>query len=365
MFDDLLGDFDFDAPSTDFDYATKEGWREFVDFVAQRPLSITLAEYDAMDSSERALFNIARERYMTLGARVATPALRQVAVAIRHAMADNRSPDASKSGVIISGRPGLGKTTAVQEFGRAFERARRQRAGDTVSRSLIPAAYVPVPTHATAKTMITKIADFYALPYSRNANYEALLSRVSHVMRECGTELVIVDDIHRLDLHYRGNEQVADALKELSERCPGTMVYAGVDVARNGLFWGSRGEQIMARFELVKFDAYDTGETDGAAVWGRILVDLEDSLCLISQPDGEILNVAAELRELSRGSIGRIARAVRRGARRAIEQHTERLDLDKVLASLAKIREAEGWVEEEEKRPSPRPKRGRPARAQV
>ncbi|MDE0546223.1 hypothetical protein [Microbacterium sp. C7(2022)] len=131
MFDDLLGDFDFDAPSTDFDYATKEGWREFVDFVAQRPLPITLTEYDTMHSSERALFNIARERYMTLGARVATPSLRQVAVAIRHAMADNRSPDASKSGVIISGRPGLGKTTAVQEFGRAFERARRQRAGST------------------------------------------------------------------------------------------------------------------------------------------------------------------------------------------------------------------------------------------
>ena len=81
--------------------------------------------------------------------------------------------------------------------------------------------------------MITKLADFYAIPYSRNANYEILLSRVSYVMRECRTELVIIDDIHRLDLHYRGNEQVADALKELSERCPGTMVYAGVDVARD------------------------------------------------------------------------------------------------------------------------------------
>ncbi|MFX8381786.1 TniB family NTP-binding protein, partial [Acinetobacter baumannii] len=78
---------------------------------------------------------------------------------------DNRSPDASKSGVIISGRPGLGKTTAVQEFGRAFERARRQRATAS-QRNLTPVAYVPVPTHATAKTMITKLADFYAIPYS-------------------------------------------------------------------------------------------------------------------------------------------------------------------------------------------------------
>lgn len=360
MFDDLLGDFDFEAPSTDFDYATKEGWRQFVEFVAQRPPPLTMAEYESLDPSERALHNIARARYMTIGARVATPSLRHVAAAIRNAMTDNRSPDASKSGVIISGRPGAGKTTAVQEFGRLFERARRQRAGAD-AQSLIPVAYVPVPTHATAKTMITKLADFYAIPYSRNANYEILLGRVSHVMRGCATELVIVDDIHRLDLHYRGNEQVADALKELSERCPGTMVYAGVDVARNGLFWGSRGEQIMARFELVKFEAYDTTNPDGVAVWGRILVDLEDSLCLIAQPPEQILTVAAELRDLSRGSIGRVAKAVRRGARRAVEQRTERLDLDAVLTSLAKLREAEGWIEDEEKRPSTRPKRGRPA----
>lgn len=361
MFDDLLGDFDFEAPSTDFDYATKEGWREFVEFTAQRPLPLMMAEYDALASSERALHNIARERYMTIGARVATPSLRQAAVTIRHAMTDNRSPDASKSGVIISGRPGFGKTTAVQEFGRAFERARRQRAG-TRTRNLLPVAYVPVPTHATAKTMITKLADFYAIPYSRNASYETLLSRVSHIMRECATELVIIDDIHRLDLHYRGNEQVADALKELSERCPGTMVYAGVDVARNGLFWGSRGEQIMARFELVKFEEYDTTRPEGAAVWGRILVDLENALCLICQPQEEILTVAAELRHLSRGSIGRVAKAVRRGARQAIEQRTERLDLDDVLTSLAKLREAEGWIEDQARHPSPRPKRGRPAK---
>ncbi|HAN24928.1 MAG TPA: hypothetical protein DCP95_10210, partial [Microbacterium ginsengisoli] len=59
---------------------------------------------------------------------------------------------------------------------------------------------------------------------------------------------------------------------------------------------------------------------------------------------------------------GRVAKAVRRGARRAVEQRTERLDLDAVLTSLAKLREAEGWIEDEEKRPSARPKRGRPAK---
>lgn len=357
MLDDLIAGFDLDAPTVNFDYSTKEGWREFVDFQAPQPLPLTRDEYEAMSSTERVFYNIARERFMTLSARVVTPSLKQFVSAARSAMADNRTPDASKSGVLISGLPGLGKTTAVQEFGRAYERARRARAAKP-RRDLIPVAFAQVPTHATEKTMMKKLADFYALPYSRTATYETLLSRVSNAMRKCSTELVIIDDIHRLDLRYRANEQAADALKELSERCPGTMVYAGVDVAANGLFWGSRGEQIMARFELVKFDAYNSETLAGAEIWGRILTDLETSLCLIDQPDGEVLTVAAEVRDLSRGSIGRMAKAIRRCARQAIENRTERLNLDELLIVLASMRETDEWVAEKAAEPRPTRKRG-------
>ena len=42
----------------------------------------------------------------------------------------------------------------------------------------------------------------------------------------------------------------------------------------------------MARFETVQFDEYDVATNEGAAVWGRVLTELEDSLCLIRQhPD--------------------------------------------------------------------------------
>ncbi|SJN10393.1 putative ATP/GTP-binding protein [Leucobacter sp. 7(1)] len=346
MFEDLLSDFDFDAPTVNFEYTTKEGWREFVEFEADQPVPCSTREYEAMASSDRALYNIARERFMSVGARISTPSLRSFAAAARNAMADNRSPDDSKSGVIISGRPSMGKTTAVQEFGRAFERARRARSTQK-KRDLIPVAFAQVPTHATEKTMMKKLADFYALPYSQTASYETLLARVCNVMRECATEIVIIDDIHRLDLRYHANEGAADALKELSERFPGTMIYAGVDVARNGLFWGSRGEQIMARFETVQFDEYDIATNEGAAVWGRILTELETSLCLIDQPEGDILRIAAELRDISRGSLGRMAKAIRRCARDAIHDGSERLDLDNLLVVLATIRKLEDRAADE------------------
>lgn len=360
MFDDLLSDFDFEAPTVNFEYTTKEGWREFVEFEAPRPLPCSMREYEAMASSDRALYNIARDRFMSVGARIATPSLRSFVAAARNAMADNRSPDASKSGVIISGRPSMGKTTAVQEFGRAYERARRARSTDP-KRDLIPVAFAQVPTHATEKTMMKKLAEFYALPYSQTASYETLLSRVSNVMRACETEIVIIDDIHRLDLRYRASEQAADALKELSERCPGTMIYAGVNVAHNGLFWGSRGEQIMARFETVQFDEYDAATNEGAALWGRVLTELEESLCLINQQDGDILTIAAELRDISRGSLGRMAKAIRRCAREAIHDRTERLDLDHLLLVLETIRELEDRVANEAERSTRRP-RGRRAK---
>lgn len=361
MLDDLLGDFDFNAKGEDFVYETKEGWGEFVAADPEAPLPTTMSEYDSLGFADRALYNLARERYMTVGARISTPQLRCAAQAIRHAMADNRSPDSSKSGVVISGRAGLGKTTAVHEFGRAFERARRSRSDSSV-RDLFPVAYASVPSHASGKSMVAQFAKFYGIPFSQTTRYDALLDRVTHVMRACSTELVIVDDIHRLDLHYRPNEQVADALKELSERCPGTLVYAGVDVARNGLFWGTRGEQIMSRFELVKFEPYSIDDPEGSAVWGSVLLDLESSLNLINQERGALKTVASELHHLSAGSIGRLAKSVRRAARRAIAERRERLDLDEVLAHLASQRDSEGWAEVEVRPPSPRPKPGRPVR---
>lgn len=347
MLDDLFGDVDLETPTLEFDYARKEGWRQFVDFEVSQPLEISMSEYESLSSSERALYNIGRERFMTVECRVSTPSLQKAAQAIRNAMADNRSPDASKSGVIISGRPGYGKTTAVLEFGRALER-RRKKQLPAGTKNFIPVAYVPVPTHATAKTMIAKILDFYGSIYSQTTRYDALLDRATGIMRKAATQLVVIDDIHRLDLTYRHNEQVADALKEVSERCPGTMVYAGVDVARNGLFWGSRGEQIMARFEVVKFDRYDVDSADGFAVWGRVVAELESSLCLLQQPHLELVTVARELHELSGGSIGRLAKAVRRGARDAIANRTERLNLDALLTGLAAGRATAQWVEDEE-----------------
>ena len=347
MLDDLFDDLNLETPTLEFDYARKEGWEQFVSFDASQPVEMSMGDYEALSSTERALYNLGRERFMTVEFRVSTPSLRNAAKAIHNAMADNRSPDASKSGVIISGRPGYGKTTAVLEFGRALERRRRGPSGQS-RKNFIPVAYVPVPTHATAKTMISKILDFYGAIYSQTTRYDTLLERATGIMRKAATQLVIIDDIHRLDLTYRHNEQVADALKEVSERCPGTMVYAGVDVAKNGLFWGSRGEQNMARFEVVHFDRYEVDSPEGFAVWGRVIAELESSLCLLQQPHLELVSIARELHELSGGSIGRLAKAVRRGARDAIGNHTERLDLDQILANLAAGRATAQWVEDEE-----------------
>ena len=40
----------------------------------------------------------------------------------------------------------------------------------------------------------------------------------------------------------------SDLLKYFSEHLPATFVYAGIDVERNGLLSGTRGEQIAGRF---------------------------------------------------------------------------------------------------------------------
>jgi hypothetical protein len=44
---------------------------------------------------------------------------------------------------------------------------------------------------------------------------------------------------------------VSDTLKYFSERIPATFCYAGINVEREGLFSGARGQQIAGRFSLI------------------------------------------------------------------------------------------------------------------
>lgn len=307
--------------------ATKEGWREHVDTTYERPAPITPQELRALSFGDRALFNEARAQYSQAGAFVRTPQFQAFQHAVRDRVMLNTYRRVGKLGLILSGEPGQGKTTSLVEVGRSHERRRRDTDHPAAGPGKIPVVYVAVPAQCSAKALMHEFARFFGLPVLGRMTYGDLLGAVSNALRRCSTELVLIDDVHHLDLKYRQNVEASDMLKQLSERCGGTFVYAGIAVERTGLLDGERGGQIGKRFEVHVAVPFLLATTAERARWGDLLLAMESSLCLADQQPGAILPAAATLHALTGGEIGRLKDLLQFAALRAVGDGTEKLDL--------------------------------------
>jgi hypothetical protein len=118
------------------------------------------------------------------------------------------------------------------------------------------------------------------------------MNTVASVIAACGTELIIVDEIHNINQKYKQMGEASDTLKQLSEKCPGTFVYAGVDVEASGLLDGTRGRQISSRFEIMHLHKF---ENTGKQAGGPICSSRSSSLGLIDQHPEAILRHASHL----------------------------------------------------------------------
>lgn len=304
---------------------TKEGWREHVDTVLERPLPISLAELQELSFGDRAIYNQGRAQYAQAGAFVKTPQYRAFERAVRERVMLNEYRQVGKLGLILSGEPGQGKTTTLVEIGRAHERRRRNTAHPSALPGKLPVVYVMVPAQCSAKALMEEFARFLGLPVLSRMTYGQLLDMIANALRRCSTELVLVDDIHHLDLRYRQNIEASDMLKQLSERCGGTFIYSGIAVEDTGLLSGSREGQIRKRFEVYTAGPFRVKSESERADWGDLLLAIEDSLCLLEQQSGGILRSAKELHQLTNGEIGLLKDLLQLAALRAIEDGSERL----------------------------------------
>ena len=122
-------------------------------------------------------------------------------------------------------------------------------------------------------------------------------------------------------------------LKYFSERIPATFVYAGIDVERNGLLSGTRGEQIAGRFGMVRTGAFPRGE-----YWTGLISALEDSLRLHRHQPGTLTGLEEYLHRRTGGMIGSLLRLIRGAAIQAVLDGTEKITrtaLDSIGVDIA------------------------------
>jgi hypothetical protein len=312
-----------DAVAPDAPLTTKEGWRRFVDYKPEPPPALTPAELLALPRPGRAAHEQARRDYHAELPLVNTPTIRQVLNTGRLLVQLNRRQISARRGAVISGASGTGKTTALTQLGRTHERAARKR--DPDQRHRLPVVYVTVPPAATARMLAVEFARFFGLEFSRSANLTDVVNAVCATAAHTGVELVLVDEIHNLNLATRSGAEVSDQLKYFAERLPATFVYAGIEVEAQGLFAGVRGRQIAGRFTLIGSTPFAYGTNEQRTAWRSLVSTLEAMLRLHKHDPGTLVTLAEYLYRRTGGMIGSLSQLVRGAAILAIEDGTEQI----------------------------------------
>jgi hypothetical protein len=314
-------------------FGTKQHWRGHVHEKREpAPKRLTSRQYTRLSSAERAAYD--ERRLAHAGSfTIVTPTMGSIHKgALRTARMNlHRGPGARRN-VVVDGLGGLGKSTIVAELGRKWELSllRGFEIDPEAEPDFIPVAYVTLPSPATIKTLNEALADFYEVVRPSKVTADWLARQVKEAAERCCTSMVIVDDIHYLNLRHESDREVNDHLKYLSNSLAATFVFAGIGLEKTGLLSeGKPGESLslsqtrrrFVRYPVAPFSLHNDAHR---YEWLSLLTAIERHVPLMQSGDGALVALADYLFDRSGGFIGSVVELIRQGAALAIEEGSEK-----------------------------------------
>jgi hypothetical protein len=134
---------------------TLSGWRQFADAAPATFDLLPDAAWASLTARNRAAYDEARISYHSELVVVATSTLREVTRQGRLLTLLNRREISARRGLIVSGPPATGKSTALKQLGRAHELMIRERYGGP---DRIPVVYVTTPPKGSPRKLALEFA---------------------------------------------------------------------------------------------------------------------------------------------------------------------------------------------------------------
>ena len=310
------------------DISTVDGWQHYVEHRDdyQAPALLTRAEYDRLPDGHRSLYDMARGIGIANLPRHDTPMGEAITADIATTLrlnTDNAAPGV-RPGLFVSADAGLGKSTLVREIAAKFDEGQREKAqffpGIAANRDRwIPVAWVNVPPKVTISGLCRDILAFYGdVPRSRTYEPE-LTARVRQIIAECGTRLLVLDDITRLKMHREADQNAADFIRALMETSA-TVLGIGVNVEQSGLLYEGQAStrnrrmltQTRRRFTVHTLGAFTDETSEAFAGWLSHLKAIEADLPLLDRAPGMLTgdDTPAYLLRRTGGVVGTLTRLV-------------------------------------------------------
>lgn len=317
--------------------ARREGWFAF----AERPDPIqpdrlALSTLRQLSAEEAAYYAFKRQDYLSRVV-IKTPQLERVHDALDVMLgSDLQDFDRVHGAPVIDAMPGVGKSTAVNQYGRQFHREAMKLVGNASDTGVdvIPVARVSLSGNTTPKSLALQILEFYGHP-NRTGNAMQLTSCALDCVLECQTQLIIIDDIHFLNLERRDGVEVSNTLKSLANDFPATFIFVGVGVEERGLFreglttpeWATA--QLGRRWTRLDMPAFQINTETGRKEWRTVLLGLEKALVLCDSYPGMLADDLSDyFFARTSGYIGSMMQLILAGTAAAMREGRERLSKD-------------------------------------
>ncbi len=311
---------------------TLDSWREFVAYDPQPVTLIAEAELSLLTPPERLAYDDLRTDYHAALPALKIPILDRTVTEGLLFMRLNRGQQLGTScGMILSGVPGVGKTTAIRALGRTVERS--YRAKNPQMTNAVPIVYITMPTGQHPKALPAELLYFLGAPHAVRATETALTHQTCQMMTDLKTSLVIVDEVHGIDRSRASHEQQSDQLKYFMDHVPATFVLAGINVENCGFFTGNRGQQLARRFTPLKASPSNYSTIPQRQDWAKLIDGFERALRLHAHKPGSLLPLTDYLYARTGGYIVSLSHLIREAAIKAILSGTERID-EEILESV-------------------------------
>ncbi len=256
--------------------------------------------------------------------QVDTPLITRVRAEMDQRLAYNAGVEDGRKHLILDGEGGLGKSTAARDYARkAFhDLSSAGEGGPTV-----PVVWVQVPATQGIEPLIDAISRYVGWVFGRGTVGRKAGLLADFLVR-CGTELVVLDDGHRLHEQRRSKEPTINFLKWFSDAGRVGYLMTAVDLRSKGWFQESRNDtQWWERVAVIDVHRnFGTDEMD-ASLWKGLILELEERLLLLDHTPGTLASatMAKYLYKRAEGRIGRLAELLGYASRTAMNDGTEKI----------------------------------------
>ncbi|MFF8995607.1 ATP-binding protein [Streptomyces sp. NPDC014983] len=301
-----------------------------------QPPQFTRTQLAELSPRDLLVHNDDREVWHANIGPIDTPQLLALHDALAEIVESNRQDgDKTKPAALVDAYPGLGKSTAVRDYGRKLFRKQVALRGETTPSGdrRVPVIYIALSGNTQIRGLNAAICRFYGLPTSGNA--DTLAERAVDAVLSMKTAAIIIDDIHFLAGANSNSVRMANQLKYLANVFPVTLIYVGVAVQQRGVlregFSGKETElaQFGRRTTPLTLPPFQIEDDEGRQHWQTLLKTIEQKLVLAEKYPGMLARDLSDyLYARSTGHFASLMALINRGCLRAIRSGRERLDED-------------------------------------